>query len=95
MLLCLWMLLQQRTRQGLEVKHSFDLFSLNKQQAHFIKKSTFFVGGDDGDGDGSSDDDHDGGGSSGDYDEDDGETNLFYMGEATGWRIRFNYAFSF
>ena len=91
MLLCLWILLQHRTRKGLELNHSFDLFSHNKQQAPF-KNSSFFFGGGDGD-DGSSDDS---GGGGGDYDEDDGGMiNLFYMHGATGWRIRFDYVFSF
>lgn len=37
MLLCLWILLQHRIRKGLEVNHSFDLFSCNKQQVSFKK----------------------------------------------------------
>lgn len=44
--LYLWMLLQQRPRQQLEVKHLLYLVSLNKCQAHFCKKKVliFFIG---------------------------------------------------
>lgn len=40
--LYLWMLLQQRPRQQLEVKHLLYLVSLNKCQAHFCKKKSSF-----------------------------------------------------
>lgn len=89
------MLLQQRPRQQLEVKHLLYLVSLNECQAHFKKVLIFCIGCDDGDdagsgGGGDGDDVGSSGGGDGDM-----MTNLFHAGEPPGRRIRSCYAFSF